>query len=272
MNGTGELGGERERAELALVLASPLFNRAPALSRILTFICEKRFRGEAESIKEYSIAIEALGRSQDFDSNSDTIVRVEASRLRRRLRQYYETEGARHQFQIFLPESGYIPQFVSLPERNAEEQIVPVVPEPAPAVEPAPPNTAWWSRSRVRLGAGLILAVGVTLALLYFRGVFRPSPTSGPAKPPPRSPPWPSSPRWTPRSGSGPGFRVQSSSTAWAGPGSATVSTRAATPPRALSAAFIGLARRILPYGADRRLPVRHPAQAGRLRIAPALR
>ena len=94
MNGTGELGGERERAELALVLASPLFNRAPALSRILTFICEKRFRGEAESIKEYSIAIEALGRSQNFDSNSDTIVRVEASRLRRRLRQYYETEGA----------------------------------------------------------------------------------------------------------------------------------------------------------------------------------
>src|SRR5690242_7305334 len=81
-----------ERAELEALLASGIFNRAPNLVQILTYICAKYFEGSREEIKEYSNAVEALGRSPDFDQRRDSIVRVEAHRLRKRLREYYENE------------------------------------------------------------------------------------------------------------------------------------------------------------------------------------
>ncbi len=101
-----------QRAELNAVLASRFFVRAPMRSRMLSYLCEKLLSNEAETISEYAIAIEALGRKSDFDPESDSIVRVEAFRLRQRLKEFYATEGADHAVQIVLPEGGYIPQFV----------------------------------------------------------------------------------------------------------------------------------------------------------------
>lgn len=102
-----------ERAEADAVLASETFQRARNLRQILAYVCEQYFSGETRNIKEYNIAVEALGRGADFDPNEDTIVRVEGSRLRRRLREYYATEGAAHAVQLLLPTSGYVPQFVA---------------------------------------------------------------------------------------------------------------------------------------------------------------
>ena len=58
---------EIEKCEVNAVLASGVFNRAPNLVNILTYICGKYFDGSLETIKEYNIAVEALGRSPDFD-------------------------------------------------------------------------------------------------------------------------------------------------------------------------------------------------------------
>ncbi len=52
---------QREEAELRAVLASDLFARAPSLATLLEYICRKRFAGEDHLIKEYNIAVEALG-------------------------------------------------------------------------------------------------------------------------------------------------------------------------------------------------------------------
>jgi hypothetical protein len=104
---------ERERAELQVVLGSEIFKRAPLLHTLLSYICEKRFRGEADEIKEYSIAVDALGRPSNFDHTTDSIVRVEAHRLRKRLREYYEGDGAGHAVQIRVPPGGYVPVFES---------------------------------------------------------------------------------------------------------------------------------------------------------------
>ena len=98
-------------AELANVLASKAFVRAPTLSKILRYLCEKQLAGEADSIKEYSIAVDALGRSSDFDPEIDSIVRVQASRLRKRLAEHYAAEGSTHSMRIRLPEGSYIPEF-----------------------------------------------------------------------------------------------------------------------------------------------------------------
>src|SRR5437868_678804 len=94
---------ERERRELADLLESGIFSRAPSLAVLLNYICRKYFEGEAAQLKEYNVAIEALGRPPDFDNKKDSVVRVEAHRLRKRLQEYYSKEGASHAVHILLP-------------------------------------------------------------------------------------------------------------------------------------------------------------------------
>ena len=101
-----------ERTELAKVLSSGIFERSPSLAQLLTYICAKYFEGEAESIKEYSIAVDALGRSPDFEQKKDSIVRVQMHRLRERLAEYYQTRGASNEMQIVISQGRYVPHFV----------------------------------------------------------------------------------------------------------------------------------------------------------------
>src|SRR5438067_13843828 len=104
---------ERERSELATLLATGIFNRAPSLAQLLTYICERHFQGEAGQLKEYNIAVEALGRPPEFDQKRDSIVRVEAHRLRKRLKEYYDAEGADHAVRIEIPSGQYAPRFLA---------------------------------------------------------------------------------------------------------------------------------------------------------------
>src|ERR1044072_6986223 len=106
----------QERQELDVILASGIFNRAPNLAHLLTYVCTQYFQGTGEQIKEYNIAVEALGRPANFDQKRDSIVRVEAHRLRKRLQEYYTSEGADHQLHIALPPGNYVPQFVQKDE------------------------------------------------------------------------------------------------------------------------------------------------------------
>src|SRR5882757_4139398 len=103
---------EAERAELDAVLTSGILGKTNNQVRLLTYVCEKYFEGETDEIKEYSIAVHALGRSQNFDPQVDTIVRVTAHTLRKRLEEYYRTEGAEHALHICLPTGRYIPNFI----------------------------------------------------------------------------------------------------------------------------------------------------------------
>src|ERR1700678_4355446 len=102
----------QEKNELQSVLDSGIFNRAPNLAHLLTYVCSQYFEGAAQQIKEYNIAVEALRRPAGFDQKRDSIVRVEAHRLRKRLREYYQAEGANHIVRIDIPPGQYAPQFV----------------------------------------------------------------------------------------------------------------------------------------------------------------
>jgi hypothetical protein len=101
-----------ERSELETVLASTLFSRAPDLSRILKYVCEQHFLNQADTIKEYSIAVEALGRGTGFSPSEDSSVRVQAARLRKHLKRYYETDGVNHPVRIGISATGYRPEFI----------------------------------------------------------------------------------------------------------------------------------------------------------------
>src|SRR5690349_16968377 len=125
---------EQERLELAKLMGSGTFSRAPHLALILNYVCAKYFEHRAGQIKEYNIAVEALGRPAEFDPRADSIVRVEAHRLRKRLKEYYEEEGAGHGVHIEIPPGQYAPRFLVLKPQSPETAIV-EVPLPGAAVE-----------------------------------------------------------------------------------------------------------------------------------------
>src|ERR1017187_10531637 len=127
---------EQEKREFQSLLASGIFDRAPNLSHVLTYVCERYFEGAAEQIKEYNIAVEALGRPPGVDQKRDSIVRVEAHRLRKRLREYYEADGAAHSVRIDIPPGQYAPIFVRQPAPQLLDDEPAAVPERTHAVAP----------------------------------------------------------------------------------------------------------------------------------------
>ncbi|WP_322046530.1 hypothetical protein [Paraburkholderia sp. J67] len=82
------------RAELARVLESKCFATSARLRSLLAWLVEQTLGGNAERLKEYTIALEVFGRGADFDPRIEGVVRNEAWRLRTRLAQYYRTDGA----------------------------------------------------------------------------------------------------------------------------------------------------------------------------------
>jgi eukaryotic-like serine/threonine-protein kinase len=97
--------------QLERVLSSAVFRRAERSSALLRFIVEQTLDGQAERLKEYTLGAEALGRGESFDPRTDPVVRAEASRLRTRLEQYYETTGGSDPVLLTLPKGTYVPQF-----------------------------------------------------------------------------------------------------------------------------------------------------------------
>ena len=113
---------EMAREELRFLQASGIFERSGGLWILLEFVCNKYFEGQADQLKEYTIAVEAFGRPPEFDKKRDSIVRVEAHRLRKRLDQFYHDAGAARPVQIVIPAGQYAPRFIVRTETaNVEE-------------------------------------------------------------------------------------------------------------------------------------------------------
>ena len=104
---------ERVRAQLARVLASPVFREAPRMSRLLRFLVEETLAGRTDRLKAYTLGVEVFDRPADFDPGVDSIVRVQCGQLRRRLARYQAELGAEDPVQITLPRGGYAPAFTS---------------------------------------------------------------------------------------------------------------------------------------------------------------
>lgn len=102
---------EAIRQQLQVILGSRQFVTAVRARRFLTHIVEETLAGRTDGIKELVLGIEVFDRPKDFDPKVDTIVRVEAGKLRKRLEEYYAEEGATAGLRIGVPKGSYIPQF-----------------------------------------------------------------------------------------------------------------------------------------------------------------
>jgi len=99
------------RSALKRVLESVEFRKAKRVGEFLRFATEEVLAGRGDRLKAFSIAREVYGRDESFDPRSDTIVRVEAGRLRSRLAAYYESEGRHDPVRIEVPKGRYNPTF-----------------------------------------------------------------------------------------------------------------------------------------------------------------
>jgi hypothetical protein len=99
------------RQELAELLKTDYFANSKRYPALLLYVVEKTLEGKSEDLKERVLGIEVFQREPDYDTNSDTIVRVTAGEVRKRLAVIYHESEFEHAVQITLPTGSYIPEF-----------------------------------------------------------------------------------------------------------------------------------------------------------------
>lgn len=145
---------DEHRQELERVLRSAQFRRAPKLQKFLGLTCEYYFQDRAESINEYLLAVEVFGKGPGFEPSEDSLVRVQAREVRRRLREYYQNEGKTSQLVLDMPVGGYVPVFLA-------QSLPAVIPPPPPAPEKRslPARASW-----LMLAATVVVCVAMLFA------------------------------------------------------------------------------------------------------------
>jgi len=140
--------GEIITSQVERILQSDTFRSSEALRRLLRFLAEKTVSGEADQLKEYSVGIDALGKSPEYDPRHASSVRIQVSRLRQKLGEYYRSEGTADTHIIDLPKGRF--------KLTCEAR-----PSTAPTVERAETAALPWRRSPwfVPTIAGLVLLV-----------------------------------------------------------------------------------------------------------------
>ena len=156
------------RAQLERVLRSPDFVRAERACAFLRFIVEETLEGRADHIKAFTVALGVFERDETFDPGTDTIVRVEAGALRRRLERYYLTIGRDDPIVIDVPKGAYVPVF--------RPRGTPTTEKISEVIESTPISTAVpGRRKQITAIAGASVMAAITLIAILWQ-VLLPSP------------------------------------------------------------------------------------------------
>jgi len=99
------------REHLQQILDSPAFQASRRSKDFLRYIVTHALDGQFDQLKERTIGIEVFQRTASYDTGEDSIVRVSANDVRKRLLQYYSEPGADLRYRIDLPAGAYIPEF-----------------------------------------------------------------------------------------------------------------------------------------------------------------
>jgi hypothetical protein len=136
--------------ELERVLKGRAFRTSQRSQEFLRFIVGETLAGRGDSLKERSIGVEVFKRKVDYETAEDSIVRVKASEVRKRLAQYYMESGGDSTLRICLETGSYVPEF---------RQWKPTAPPPVQPADPGRQKTWIWA------AVALILVAAVYLAL-----------------------------------------------------------------------------------------------------------
>ena len=179
------------REQLGRILKSGPFLHAPRRQRFLEYIVNETLAGRGERLKGYSIAQEVFDRSDAFDPNVDPIVRVEAARVRDKLREYYGVDGRSDPIRIDLPKGSYTPHIefrqapipepqpgqpdASIPDRHLDptQPQIAVADEPPSSARPWLKNLTRWQMALPALALLLLLSA---LGTWHYRNPTVPAP------------------------------------------------------------------------------------------------
>lgn len=153
-----EPSADEIRLQLDRVLASDVFASADRMSGFLRYIVERAMAGESDQVKEYTIGVAVFGRNEQYDPRLDSIVRVEARRLRTKLNEYYSRTGREDPIVIEMPRGAYVPTF----DRRA-------VPAPASAPPPAIDRTPSRAHRKPLRAAIVVALLALPLAIAAWR-------------------------------------------------------------------------------------------------------
>lgn len=167
-------------AQVERVAASHALRESESLRKLLSYLTRHALDHPGEPIKEYQIATEVLGRQSDFDPQLNSMVRVQAGRLRTKLTEYYSDEGSDDPILVDFPKGTYALHFR---ERKPPATKSPGIEEQSPnghvsAALPARADSLWNA-----LAVGLLVAlVGCASLLGYVLTRKSPEPTAAPAE------------------------------------------------------------------------------------------
>jgi hypothetical protein len=98
-------------AHVARISSSPAFANSARLRELLRHTVAESLAGRGDSLKESVLGVTVFGRKPGYDTDANSIVRVEFARLRKKLEQYYKTDGANETLRIVFPKGNYAPEF-----------------------------------------------------------------------------------------------------------------------------------------------------------------
>ena len=152
---------ETAKAQLARILTSEIFAKAPVLRRLLDYLVHRTLEGRAAELKEYSIGVDVFDRGVEFDPRVDTIVRAEARRLRGKLADYYRGPGQTDPILIDVPKGSYAVTFRFAPSIGRGSDLVGVKPTPYEEDRISRVPRGRWRRLLVAgVAAGVMLVAG----------------------------------------------------------------------------------------------------------------
>jgi hypothetical protein len=166
-----ELSTREKLDQLEILLQSRTFQGSDSLRAFLKFVVTRTVKGENQSLKEYVIASEVFGQS-NYDPRVDSIVRVQAGRLRSKLQEYYATEGRRDPVRIELPKGNYTPTFsqIDSKEERTSDTVEAITP-----VQPVYEEPLAQAKSRVQFKVIAIASVLIVacISLLFLINSYR---------------------------------------------------------------------------------------------------
>jgi hypothetical protein len=160
--------------QLERILSSPMFRNSKRYPNLLRHIVERALAGRASELKERALGVEVFGRSADYDTNVDPVVRITAAEIRKRIAQYYHEPGHEEELRIDLPLGSYVPEFRLAAIKPEPAPPVPEMPPPA-VPTPAPPELPQPSASPWKAVSGLLAVALALLTLVWARPWQRPS-------------------------------------------------------------------------------------------------
>jgi TolB-like protein len=152
--------------ELDRILSSKVFAAAQRSQAFLRYVVERSLTDAPPPLKEFSIAMDVFARGDDYDPAIDATVRVEAGRLRNRLREYYDEEGSGDPIYIDVPKGGYYPTFTFREGKVGAAKEIPLIVEEVQPVETTPEQGVPRYRGRWAV-------VGFVLLALLAAGAWR---------------------------------------------------------------------------------------------------